>query len=200
MNFRLFIRIWHRSWLRWGMSWKWQRLRRRLLGKDFEWGLSYFLHEISFRRLSEHEAKSINKRVSRLQEEVRQQEARERELQEIHGKLKGGSWILHGFTCFFELYRALSVLDQHWKLEQLELRSQATVGAEPVAYNNNQAIEAWSEWWYRCIYLKLLLLNVTVTSGLPRCFIPTSHSIESDSSRCERWRLGEVGITCCVRL
>ncbi|EYC45961.1 hypothetical protein Y032_0412g974 [Ancylostoma ceylanicum] len=74
----------------------------------------------TFRRLSEHEAKSINKRVSRLQEEVRQQEARERELQEIHGKLK----------------------DQHWKLEQLELRSQATVGAEPVAYNNNQAIEA----------------------------------------------------------
>ncbi|KAK6731884.1 hypothetical protein RB195_008001 [Necator americanus] len=72
----------------------------------------------TFRRLSEHEAKSINKRVSRLQEEVRQQEKRERELQEVHGKLK----------------------DQHWKLEQLELRSQATVGAEPVAYN--QAVEA----------------------------------------------------------
>ncbi|KHJ95777.1 hypothetical protein OESDEN_04276, partial [Oesophagostomum dentatum] len=73
----------------------------------------------TFRRLSEHEAKSINKRVSRLQEEVRQQEERERELQEVHGKLK----------------------DQHWKLEQLELRSQATVGAEPVAYNN-QTVEA----------------------------------------------------------
>ncbi|VDP02898.1 unnamed protein product [Heligmosomoides polygyrus] len=66
----------------------------------------------TFRRLAEHEMKSINKRVSRLQEEVRQQEARERELQKAHGKLK----------------------DQRWKLEQYEIRSQATVGAEPVQY------------------------------------------------------------------
>ncbi|KJH40688.1 hypothetical protein DICVIV_13352 [Dictyocaulus viviparus] len=67
----------------------------------------------TFRRLSEHEMKSINKRVSRLQKEVRQQEMREKELQKVHGKLK----------------------DQHWKLEQYELRSQATVAAEAVTYN-----------------------------------------------------------------
>ncbi|KAJ1361688.1 hypothetical protein KIN20_020995 [Parelaphostrongylus tenuis] len=67
----------------------------------------------TFRRLAEHEAKSINKRVSRLQREVRQQEMREKELQIVHGKLK----------------------DQHWKLEQYELRNQATVGAEAVTYN-----------------------------------------------------------------
>ncbi|KAK6015705.1 hypothetical protein OSTOST_18842 [Ostertagia ostertagi] len=71
----------------------------------------------TFRRLAEHEMKSINKRVSRLQEEVRQQEARERELQKAHGKLK----------------------DQHWKLEQYELRSQATVQAEPVTYQATEA-------------------------------------------------------------
>lgn len=67
----------------------------------------------TFRRLAEHETKSINKRVSRLQNEVRQQEMREKELQKVHGKLK----------------------DQHWKLEQYELRNQATVGAEAVTYN-----------------------------------------------------------------
>ncbi|WKX89349.1 hypothetical protein Q1695_008750 [Nippostrongylus brasiliensis] len=66
----------------------------------------------TFRRLAEHEVKSINKRVSRLQKEVLQQEARERELQKAHAKLK----------------------DQRWKLEQYELRNQATVGAEPVPY------------------------------------------------------------------
>ncbi|KAK6047725.1 hypothetical protein COOONC_14769 [Cooperia oncophora] len=71
----------------------------------------------TFRRLAEHEMKSINKRVSRLKEEVRQQEARERELQKTYGKLK----------------------DQRWKLEQYEIRSQATVQAEPVTY---QAAEA----------------------------------------------------------
>ncbi|VDN24766.1 unnamed protein product, partial [Cylicostephanus goldi] len=87
----------------------------------------------TFRRLSEHEAKSINKRVSRLQEEVRQQEARERELQEVHGKLKERD----GFYFLVDLV----VPDQHWKLEQLELRNKATVGAEPVQYNNNQAVE-----------------------------------------------------------
>ncbi|VDL73180.1 unnamed protein product [Nippostrongylus brasiliensis] len=43
----------------------------------------------TFRRLAEHEVKSINKRVSRLQKEVLQQEARERELQKVHAKLKG---------------------------------------------------------------------------------------------------------------
>ncbi|VDM63862.1 unnamed protein product [Angiostrongylus costaricensis] len=43
----------------------------------------------TFRRLAEHETKSINKRVSRLQNEVRQQEMREKELQKVHGKLKG---------------------------------------------------------------------------------------------------------------
>nr|CDJ93627.1 Myb domain containing protein [Haemonchus contortus] len=71
----------------------------------------------TFRRLSEHEMKSINKRVSRLQQEVRQQEARERELQKVYGKLK----------------------DQHWKLEQYELRNQATVQAEPVTYQATEA-------------------------------------------------------------
>uniref|UniRef100_A0A158P6V8 Cell division cycle 5-like protein n=1 Tax=Angiostrongylus cantonensis TaxID=6313 RepID=A0A158P6V8_ANGCA len=54
----------------------------------------------TFRRLAEHETKSINKRVSRLQNEVRQQEMREKELQKVHGKLKGLCHLFIRFLCF----------------------------------------------------------------------------------------------------
>uniref|UniRef100_A0A1I7W7P1 Uncharacterized protein n=1 Tax=Heterorhabditis bacteriophora TaxID=37862 RepID=A0A1I7W7P1_HETBA len=54
----------------------------------------------TFRRLAEHEAKSIAKRVLRLREE------------KIYSELK----------------------EQQWKLEQVEVRRQATVAVEPVAY------------------------------------------------------------------
>ncbi|CAD6189739.1 unnamed protein product [Caenorhabditis auriculariae] len=66
----------------------------------------------TFRRLAEHEQKAIRKRVSRLQEEVKKQEEREKELQ--------------------KLYSTLS--DQQWKLSQIEVREMATSGEAPVKY------------------------------------------------------------------
>ena len=43
----------------------------------------------TFRRMAEHESKAITKRVSKLKEEVKKQEEREKELQNIYSDYKG---------------------------------------------------------------------------------------------------------------
>ncbi|CAB3408393.1 unnamed protein product [Caenorhabditis bovis] len=66
----------------------------------------------TFSKLAEHEQKAIRKRVGRLQEEVKTQEVREKELQKIYSKLS----------------------DQQWKLSQVEIRNNASTTGAPVSY------------------------------------------------------------------
>ncbi|PAV59813.1 hypothetical protein WR25_08024 [Diploscapter pachys] len=67
----------------------------------------------TFRRLSEHEEKAIQKRLSRLREETKRQQDRERRLQ--------------------HLYSAHS--QNAWNIRQTQMRNDATVSAQPVQYN-----------------------------------------------------------------
>ncbi|KAF1770830.1 hypothetical protein GCK72_002654 [Caenorhabditis remanei] len=66
----------------------------------------------TFERLGEHELKAINKRVGRLQQEVKTQEAREKDLQKTYSKLS----------------------NKQWKLSQIEIHDSASTTAAPIAY------------------------------------------------------------------
>ncbi|VDD88616.1 unnamed protein product [Enterobius vermicularis] len=66
----------------------------------------------TFTLLEQREAVSINKRLSKLTEEVEQQEKREGELQGLYGKL----------------------LQDKWEIDQVFVRESATIAAQPVTY------------------------------------------------------------------
>uniref|UniRef100_A0A0N5AC89 Coiled-coil domain-containing protein 153 n=1 Tax=Syphacia muris TaxID=451379 RepID=A0A0N5AC89_9BILA len=66
----------------------------------------------TFILLKEREAAAINKRLSKLTEEVDQQVKRESELQAVYGKL----------------------LHDKWEIDQSFLRESATIAAQPVSY------------------------------------------------------------------
>ncbi|EGT57064.1 hypothetical protein CAEBREN_31966 [Caenorhabditis brenneri] len=70
------------------------------------------IEKTTFQRLGEHELKAINKRVGRLQQEVKTQEAREKELQKTYSKLS----------------------NKQWKLAQIEVRDAASTTAAPITY------------------------------------------------------------------
>lgn len=79
----------------------------------------------TFNRLEQHEAKAIRKRVSKLQEEVRQQEERESRLQKTY-KVR-----------FFTLTQNLDVQalkDVERRIQDETLRRNATVSGEAVNY------------------------------------------------------------------
>lgn len=81
----------------------------------------------TFRRMAEHEAKAVTKRVSKLREEVKKQEEREKELQKIYSDYKGNQ-----LSFFFNLSHISS--DREWRIQQHELRKDATVKADAVNY------------------------------------------------------------------
>lgn len=66
----------------------------------------------TFILLEQHEAVSINKRLSKLTEEVEQQTKREAELQSLYGKL----------------------MQEKWEIDQVFVRESATIAVQPVAY------------------------------------------------------------------